>query len=470
MLLNRSSGIKGLTAFCLLALVTLSFWGWLYIWDSPLFSNWTALEKYSFYNEFLLIGVFSRMDAKRFVHGPYREFVEAVRSTGRQAFMGLFAVFIVSFALQDASLSRPFLFSYIPCLCLTLLFSNYILPNWLSQMIYGVDRPERVALVGTLQQAAQIKPWIERKRMIGLEAVGLICPNGDYGQPSKEADPTLPLLGSLDQLNEIVQQQAVSHLIVMDLLIGSDRLRQITQVCEGSAVRLLAIDNLDSYFNHNTMVFEDDGVRLIGLREEPLESPVNRMIKRIMDLAIAVPVVVLILPFTTLLVYLCQRLQSPGPVLYKQKRSGLLGRTFMIYKYRTMHVNNDNEARQASKNDQRVFPLGVWMRKLNLDEFPQFINVVLGEMSVVGPRPHMLQHDELFVKVMKNYMVRRFVHPGISGWAQVRGFRGEIITEQDVRNRVEADIYYLENWSLSLDCLIILKTIKQCLFPLRTAY
>ncbi|HXA45852.1 MAG TPA: sugar transferase, partial [Candidatus Angelobacter sp.] len=372
MLLNRSSGIKGLTAFCLLALVTLSFWGWLYIWDSPLFSNWTALEKYSFYNEFLLIGVFSRMDAKRFVHGPYREFVEAVRSTGRQAFMGLFAVFIVSFALQDASLSRPFLFSYIPCLCLTLLFSNYILPNWLSQMIYGVDRPERVALVGTLQQAAQIKPWIERKRMIGLEAVGLICPNGDYGQPSKEADPTLPLLGSLDQLNEIVQQQAVSHLIVMDLLIGSDRLRQITQVCEGSAVRLLAIDNLDSYFNHNTMVFEDDGVRLIGLREEPLESPVNRMIKRIMDLAIAVPVVVLILPFTTLLVYLCQRLQSPGPVLYKQKRSGLLGRTFMIYKYRTMHVNNDNEARQASKNDQRVFPLGVWMRKLNLDEFPQF--------------------------------------------------------------------------------------------------
>jgi putative colanic acid biosynthesis UDP-glucose lipid carrier transferase len=142
----------------------------------------------------------------------------------------------------------------------------------------------------------------------------------------------------------------------------------------------------------------------------------------------------------------------------------------MIYKFRTMYVNNDNEARQASKNDRRVFPLGVLMRKLSLDEFPQFINVVLGDMSVVGPRPHMLQHDELFTKVMKNYMVRRFVHPGSTGWAQVRGFRGEIRTEQDVRNRVEADIYYLENWSLSLDCLIILKTVKQCIFPLRTAY
>jgi exopolysaccharide biosynthesis polyprenyl glycosylphosphotransferase len=470
MLLNRSSGIKGLSAFCLLALVTLSFWGWLYIWNSAAFESWYGIEKYSFYNEFLLIGVFSRMDGRRQVHGPYREFVEAVRSTGRQAIMGLFAVFIVIFALQDTFISRTFLFSYIPWLCLTLLFSNYVLPNWLSRMVFGVDRPERVALVGSVEQASKLKPWIDRKRLIGLQAIGLICPGPVLVDSSQQIDHNLPVLGSSDQLGEIVEQHAISHLIIMDLLIGSDRLRQITQTCEGAAVRLLAVDNLDSYFNHNTMVFEDDGVRLVGLREEPLESPVNRLTKRAMDLAIAIPVVLLILPFISLFVFLCQRLQSPGPLLYKQKRSGLLGRTFMIYKFRTMYVNNDNEARQASKNDRRVFPLGVLMRKLSIDEFPQFINVVLGDMSVVGPRPHMLQHDELFTKVMKNYMVRRFVHPGITGWAQVRGFRGEIRTEQDVRNRVEADIYYLENWSLSLDCLIILKTIKQCIFPLRTAY
>jgi lipopolysaccharide/colanic/teichoic acid biosynthesis glycosyltransferase len=429
MLLNRSSGIKGLSAFCLLALVTLSFWGWLFIWSRSIsvdniFNNWVALERYSFYNEFLLIGVFSRMDAKRFVHGPYREFVEAVRTTGRQAFMGLFAVFIVGFSLHDTFLSREFLFSYIPFLCITLLFSNYVLPNWLSQMVFGADRPERVALVGSVDQAAKIKPWIDRKRMIGLQAIGIVYPGAVPGNSSQVADPSLPVLGSLNELGDIVQQHSISHLIVMDLMIGSERLLQITQTCEGAAVRLLAVDNLDSYFNHNTMVFEDDGVRLIGLREEPLESPVNRIIKRTIDLAIAVPVVLLILPFITLFVYICQRLQSPGPVLYKQKRSGLLGRTFMIYKYRTMHVNNDNEARQAAKNDRRIFPLGVLMRKLNIDEFPQFINVVLGEMSVVGPRPHMLQHDELFTKVMKNYMVRRFVHPGITGWAQVRVFGG----------------------------------------------
>jgi putative colanic acid biosynthesis UDP-glucose lipid carrier transferase len=135
-----------------------------------------------------------------------------------------------------------------------------------------------------------------------------------------------------------------------------------------------------------------------------------------------------------------------------------------------MSVQNDNEARQAAKNDRRIFPAGGWMRKLSVDELPQFINVLLGEMSVVGPRPHMLKHDELFAKAMENYMVRKFVLPGITGWAQVCGYRGEIRDEKDVRDRVAADIYYLENWSIGLDLAIILKTIKTCIVPPKTAY
>ena len=135
-----------------------------------------------------------------------------------------------------------------------------------------------------------------------------------------------------------------------------------------------------------------------------------------------------------------------------------------------MTVDNDDESRQAVANDQRIFPAGIWLRKFSIDELPQFINVLRGEMSVVGPRPHMIKHDDLFLKAMKNYLVRRFVRPGITGWAQVSGFRGEIRVEQDVRDRVSADIYYLENWSLGLDCVIIFKTIKQCILPPRTAY
>jgi putative colanic acid biosynthesis UDP-glucose lipid carrier transferase len=147
-----------------------------------------------------------------------------------------------------------------------------------------------------------------------------------------------------------------------------------------------------------------------------------------------------------------------------------MARPFKMFKYRTMHVSQSDEARQASKNDSRIFSAGRWMRRFSVDELPQFLNVLLGDMSVVGPRPHLPKHEELFAQVMRKYVIRRFIRPGLTGWAQVNGFRGEIHSEADVQKRVEADLHYLENWSFSLDCLIILRTVKHCLFPPRSAY
>jgi len=238
-------------------------------------------------------------------------------------------------------------------------------------------------------------------------------------------------------------------------------------------VRVLALDRLDSYssfFNHSTTIFEEDGMRIIGLREEPLESPINRFLKRALDLAIALPVVFFLLPPFSLVVWLLQCWQSPGPIIFRQERVGMMGQRFMMYKYRTMNVNHGSEAKQASKHDERIYPAGRWLRKLSVDELPQFINVLLGEMSVVGPRPHLEKHEELWIQAMRKYVVRRFVRPGITGFAQVNGYRGEIRSDADVQNRVERDIHYLENWSFSLDIVIILKTFKQCLIPPRSAY
>jgi putative colanic acid biosynthesis UDP-glucose lipid carrier transferase len=257
---------------------------------------------------------------------------------------------------------------------------------------------------------------------------------------------------------------------VLDLSLGSLWLRRLTQLCEETAVRMLVLHDLNNYFNHPTTTFEDDGLWLIGLRDEPLESPLNRFLKRVLDLTVAVPVVVLLLPFTTILVWVLHRFQSPGPVFFKQVRTGMMGRPFTMFKYRTMHVNNHNEAKQASQDDPRIFPAGRWMRKISLDELPQFLNVVLGDMSVVGPRPYLPKHEEMFIRVMRKYLIRKFIRPGVSGWAQANGFRGEIHTEADIQKRVEADIFYLENWSFSLDCLVILKTIKHCIFPPPGAY
>ena len=466
MISRRSIGVRTIALFWQLAGVTLSFWGWLFIWQSSLFSDGEVLQRYLLYNEFLLIGVIFGTGASRAPEQGREdhEFVQANRRALWQAFLGLFAVFVIEFALNDKHVSRSFILSFVPWLYLTLLFSNYLLPRIVGRWSFSGDREERVALAGTVEQAMQIKPWLERKSIIGLRTVGLLCdqtPNGSA---------PFPVLGTLEKAADVLLEKSITQVILLGLTPGAEQVRRLARTCESAAVRLLVLDDLNKYFNHATTVFEDDGVRFISLRDEPLESPWNRLLKRTLDLAVAIPVVVLLLPPVTIAVWLAQRLQSPGKIFFHQVRTGMMGRHFIMRKFRTMRPNNDCESKQATRKDPRVFPVGRWLRKLSVDELPQFVNVLRGEMSVVGPRPHLPEHDALFAKSMRKYLIRRFIRPGITGWAQVNGFRGEIHCEADIQKRVEADINYLENWSLSLDCLIILKTFKQCFRPPRSAY
>ncbi|HTD68063.1 MAG TPA: sugar transferase, partial [Candidatus Limnocylindria bacterium] len=250
-----------------------------------------------------------------------------------------------------------------------------------------------------------------------------------------------------------------------------DTLNRMTRICERLGVRLLIFNDLQEKIRHPIAHFEDDGLQFFGLRNEPLQNPLNRTLKRIVDVAVALPVIVLVLPVLTIIVWLCQRLQSPGPVFYKQYRNGLQNQRFNIWKFRTMHVDdNSNVAQQATAEDDRVYPAARWFRKLSIDEFPQFINVLKGDMSVVGPRPHLPEHNEQFARLMENYYVRKFVKPGITGLAQVNGFRGETRNQDALFQRIEYDIEYLENWSLGADLNIIAQTAVQVVKPPRTAY
>ncbi len=204
-----------------------------------------------------------------------------------------------------------------------------------------------------------------------------------------------------------------------------------------------------------------------------MEDPLNRGLKRVYDILISLPVVLFILPPLTLWAWLMQRSQAPGCLFFVQQRTGQRGNRFRMYKFRSMYdVERDPhvEERQAFKGDDRIYPFGLFLRKSSLDEFPQFVNVLLGDMSIVGPRPHMPAHDDKFSTLTKVYRTRFFVKPGITGLAQTSGYRGEVPDSNLLFQRVQCDLRYITSWSIWLDVQITFKTLWHVFFPPKTAY
>lgn len=241
-----------------------------------------------------------------------------------------------------------------------------------------------------------------------------------------------------------------------DMLPGA---RPLMHEAELQCVRLKLVPDLSSAMASRFQVRYMEDFPVLSLRTEPLEDMNNRFKKRLFDVVFSILVIVFLLSWLYPIIALLIKLQSPGPVLFKQLRSGRDNQAFTCYKFRSMRVNSDSDKRQASKNDDRVTPIGKFLRKSSLDELPQFFNVIKGEMSVVGPRPHMLSHTAQYSAIIEGFMVRHFLKPGITGWAQVTGFRGETKDPSLMAKRVEKDIYYLENWNLMFDVKIIFLTV-----------
>jgi putative colanic acid biosynthesis UDP-glucose lipid carrier transferase len=213
------------------------------------------------------------------------------------------------------------------------------------------------------------------------------------------------------------------------------------------------------FINRNIFVDFINDIPVLSLRNEPLEDTGNRIKKRAFDIVFSTLVIVFLLSWLIPLIAILIKLDSRGPVFFIQLRSGKSNRPFRCIKFRSLKVNQEADLKQVTKDDDRITRIGRLMRKSNIDELPQFFNIFLGDMSVVGPRPHMLKHTEHFAELYKEYMIRHFVKPGLTGWAQVHGFRGEIKETEFLQKRIEYDIWYMENWSLYLDVRIILMTI-----------
>ena len=212
-----------------------------------------------------------------------------------------------------------------------------------------------------------------------------------------------------------------------------------------------------------------DDIEVYTTYENMLGNPVSKAVKRLFDVVASSLALLVMLPFLPIIAIIIKS-QSPGPIFFKQLRTGIDGHEFWMYKFRSMHVNSDADKRQATKDDPRKYAFGSFMRRTNIDELPQFWNVLKGDMSIVGPRPHMLAHTEKYAQLIGKFMVRHFVKPGMTGWAQVTGFRGETQELWQMEGRVKRDIWYMEHWSIWLDIRIIWLTVKSMVTHDENAY
>ena len=276
------------------------------------------------------------------------------------------------------------------------------------------------------------------------------------------------ILGTLAQLSDYVRDKGVREVYITLPLGSQPRIVELLEQVQGTTASLFFVPDVFGISIIQGRLQDMNGVPVVGICETPFTGT-NQLVKRLSDIVLAILILIVISPVLAA-VAIGVKLSSPGPVIFKQRRNGLDGEEIIVYKFRSMRaLDNGSVVRQATKDDSRITPFGAFIRRKSLDELPQFINVLQGRMSIVGPRPHAVAHNEEYRKLIKAYMVRHKVKPGITGWAQVNGLRGETDTIDKMKARVEYDLEYLRNWSLALDLQIILRTVRLVVFD-RHAY
>ena len=290
--------------------------------------------------------------------------------------------------------------------------------------------------------------------------------------PSDRYPSDVSYLGHPQEVNNFLEQN-VGRVDQLYCSLPSARSAEIVPIinyCENHLVRFFSVPNVRNYLKRR-MHFEMLGnVPVLSIRREPLELLENRIVKRTFDIVCSTLFLCTIFPFIYIIVGVAIKMSSPGPIFFKQKRSGEDGKEFWCYKFRSMRVNTQCDTLQATEHDPRKTRIGEIIRKTSIDELPQFINVFKGDMSIVGPRPHMLKHTQEYSQLINKFMVRHFVKPGITGWAQVTGYRGETKELWQMEGRVMRDIWYIEHWTFLLDLYIMYKTVYNAIHGEKTAY
>jgi putative colanic acid biosynthesis UDP-glucose lipid carrier transferase len=336
------------------------------------------------------------------------------------------------------------------------MFAAHLLTPVLLPRLLAAEGLKRVAVIaGGGSLGLKLAQRIQDSPILGVTVAGFF----DNRSPDRvEAGVREKLLGSVDDLADYVKKNRVDLIYVTLPMSSQPRIMKLCDELRDTTASIYFVPDIFMFDLIQGRMDTIGGLPVLAICETPFHG-VNAMVKRVSDIVLATLILILISPLLALIA-IGVKMSSPGPILFKQRRYGLDGREVYVYKFRSMRVMDDGAVvKQATKGDPRVTPFGAFIRRTSLDELPQFINVLQGRMSIVGPRPHAVAHNEEYRKLIKGYMIRHKVKPGITGWAQVNGLRGETETVDKMEKRIEYDLDYLRHWSLKLDLQIIWKTI-----------
>ena len=424
--------------------LVLSLWCLAYYFEGQIYASYIILS--------ILVFAFAFPGHARLQSSIFSSFVSIVLAwcwiAGLLMFIGVASGYIREF-------SKSVLYTWLWVAPLSK-FGACLLLRAVAPMLLKLQGPlRRAIIVGMNDQGLALACKVSEANYARIELVGFV---DDRRTARHDHANTHRLLGTQEQLLSLVQSENIQIIYLSLPMASQPRILHILDELKDTTASIYFVPDM---FVTDLIQARPDwvcGMPVISVCETPFNGS-DGVIKRLSDIVLATLILILISPLLVIIA-VAVKFSSPGPIIFKQRRCGLDGNEILIYKFRSMNVTEDgNNIEQATKDDARITPLGALLRRTSCDELPQFINVLQGRMSIVGPRPHAVAHNELYRKLIKGYMVRHKVKPGITGWAQVNGYRGETKTLDKMQSRIDFDLDYLRNWSVRLDLYIIFKTI-----------
>jgi putative colanic acid biosynthesis UDP-glucose lipid carrier transferase len=369
------------------------------------------------------------------------------------------------FAKTSSEISRMFILLFYTSMYVLMFFVHWLTRKTIT-FTFTSSRSKSVTkavILGAGLIGRKLYKELNEDIYLGIRILGFFDNNSFHKNDER-------ILGTIDQAKDYIKKHRIETIYCTLPLSAKDKILDFLNFAERNIINFHIVPSISYYTNASIVLDSIGNIPVLSVRKVPLSHTHNAVVKRAIDVVVSFIFLITLFPVIYLILGILVKMSSPGPVFFIQERTGLKGENFKCYKFRSMKCNGEAHTRQATANDERKTRIGDFIRRTNLDELPQFINVLKGDMSLVGPRPHMLRHTEEYSRLINKYMVRHFIKPGITGWAQINGFRGETNRLEDMEGRIKKDIWYIENWSVSLDLEIMLRTVLMMITGDRKAY